>query len=144
MDEVKCLLLRNGKWGEYVVECQQKIVPPEGIVFANNVSKVIWMQKKMRRTTNDWKLQGRRQYPLLTNVAVRLSLYVNQSANVERVCKAHKVVHSVTCNRLKNQSVHKLLYLYANLRLLNKCEKELNDFLEDALREELGEGQVFE
>ena len=53
MDEVKCLLLRNGKWGEYVVECQQKIVPPEGIVFANNVSKVIWMQKKMRRTTND-------------------------------------------------------------------------------------------
>ena len=69
---------------------------------------------------------------------------MNQSANVERVCKAHKVVHSVTRNRLKNRSVHKLLYLYVNLRLLNKCEKELNDFLEDALSEELGVGQVFE
>ena len=140
MDKFKCPFLQNGKWDKYVARCQQKIVPLEGMVFTNNVIQVIWTQKKMRRTTNDWKLQGTRQYLLLANVAVRLSLYVNQSENIKCVCKSHKVVQSVTHNRLKNKSVHTLLYLYVNLRLLNKCEKELNDFLEDAHNEEICKG----
>ena len=99
------------------------------------------MQKEKRKTKNNWKLQGVTQYPLLTNCAVHLSLYVNQSANVKHVCKAHKTVHLVTHNRLKNKSVHTLLYLYMNLRLLNKCKKELINILKDTLNEEIGKGK---
>lgn len=117
-------MLKQGPWGEYVVKCQSKLEPPQNMMFASETQKVIWQQKRMRSTTNDWKLLGSRQFPLLNDVANRLSFYVNQSANVERVCKAHKAVHSVTQNRLTNKNVHILLYLYVNLRLFNQCDEE--------------------
>ena len=47
-----------------------------------------------------------------------------QSADVERCCKVHKVVHSKSRNRLKNANVTKLIYCYVNLRLLKKLEAE--------------------
>ena len=136
MDELKILLLCNGYWGEHVDECQKNPSSCRNIICKQRVKSYLYAKK----TANDWKLQGVTQYLLLTNCAVRVSRYVNQSANLERVFKAHKVVHLVTCNRLKNKSVHTLLYLYVNLRMLKKCEKELSNFLEDALNEEIGKG----
>jgi hypothetical protein len=47
-----------------------------------------------------------------------------QSADVERVCKAHKVVHTKVRNKLKNETVHQLLYCYVNLRLIKKIQDE--------------------
>ena len=41
-----------------------------------------------------------------------------------RLCKAHKVVHTKVRNRLKNKTVHELLYCYVNLRLIKKIEDE--------------------
>ena len=61
-----------------------------------------------------------------------LSLAV-QSADVERVCKAHKVIHTKARNRLLTKTVQMLLYTYCNLRLLD-ASPELGDFLVDAMK----------
>ena len=65
-----------------------------------------------------------------------------QSADVERVCKAHKeVIHTKARNRLYTSTVHMLLYTYVNLRLLNKCTEELGDFLTQTLEACVDEGE---
>jgi len=87
-----------------------------------------------------WRVDGTRAHgPLVAEVAVRLSVLAIQSADVERVCKAHKVVHTKARNRLRNKLVHTLLFTYVNLRLINKVKTELGDFLMQALENELGE-----
>ena len=60
-----------------------------------------------------------------------------QSANVERVCKAHGVIHTKSRNRLTNQSVHNLLFCYVNLRLLRKESTLVAKFLLSAIEDEL-------
>ena len=84
----------------------------------------------------------------LKTTGVRLLEMGTQSADVERVCKAHKVVHTKVRNRLLNKNVKMLLYCYVNLRLLNRYSnqgKTVGDqpdlgeeFLEQALLTNLG------
>jgi len=75
------------------------------------------------------------QHPLLQKVAIRLFEVCPQSASVERVCKAEGVIHTEMCSRLSNVTVEMLLYLYVNLRLLNKLTSKLGDFFTDAMRD---------
>ena len=67
-----------------------------------------------------------------------------QSADVERACKVHKVVHTKSRNRLTHELVTDLVYCYVNLRLLKKVrphfegkpldgEDNLEDYLGSAL-----------
>ena len=59
----------------------------------------------------------------------RRCLYIAvQSADVERSCKAHGLIHTQVKNRLKNK-----LYLYVNLRLLKKMEAPPDNFLSEIL-----------
>ena len=109
------------------------IRPPEDMVFANKVERVIWQQKKMGQTANDWQLTGGTQFPFLAPVAVRLAVVAIQSADVERSCKAHKIIHTKARNKLYTKTVQLLLFTYINLRLLNKCTAEMGDFLMQSL-----------
>ena len=54
-----------------------------------------------------------------------------QLADVESICKVHKLVHTKIRNRLANATVYTLMYCYINLRYDN--ESHLEDFLVDAL-----------
>ena len=46
-----------------------------------------------------------------------------RSADVERVCKARKVVvHTKVLVRLNNKPVYQLIHCYVNLRLIRKIE----------------------
>ena len=108
------------------------IRPPENMVFANKVERVIWQQKKMGQAVNDWQLTGGSQFSLLAPVAVRLAVVAIQSADVERSCKAHKIIHTKARSRLYTKTVQQLLFAYINLRLLNKCT-EMGDFLMQSL-----------
>jgi hypothetical protein len=69
-----------------------------------------------------WRLIFKKEKPLLFEIARRLLVMSTQSADVERVCKAHKVVHTKVRNRLTNKTVHQLLYCYVNLRLVKKIQ----------------------
>jgi hypothetical protein len=65
---------------------------------------------------------------------------VIQAADVERVCKAHTVIHTKVRNRLKNKTVYKLLYCYVNLQLLRKIGEDdtMTNFLEQAILDNIG------
>ena len=78
---------------------------------------------------------GSIKYPIVTPIAMKLSILAVQSANVERACKAHGVIHTKARNRLKNGTVQKLLYCYMNLRLLYNHEKlyEVSNFIESEI-----------
>jgi hypothetical protein len=56
--------------------------------------------------------------------AVAKQIKALQSADVERVCKAHKVVPTKVRNHLNNKTVHQLLYRYVNLRLIKRIQDE--------------------
>lgn len=129
LSEVKQLLLRRGKWSEVVAFKQKLIQPTADQHFDTPIDKLIWQQKNSSSCVDDWELTGKNQFPLITPIAIRLLCMSVQSADVERVCKTHKVIHTKNRNRLKNITVHMLLYCYVNLRLLHKCTDELGDFL---------------
>ena len=136
MNELKQILLRRGAWGDHINSCQDRIQPPANMSFESNAAKTVWTYKKamtMTHPVDDWELTGRGMYPKLFPIAVRLLSLAVQSADVERVCKAHKIIHTKARNRLLTKTVQMLLYTYCNLRLLD-ASPELGDFLVDAMK----------
>lgn len=135
-DEVLKLLQLKGRWGDLAKEMQQSIQEQlEDKVFSSNVEKEIFCQQQMRETHDKWKFFGGEKFPTLTPIATRLSILAVQSANVERSCKAHGVIHTKSRNRLKNSKVQKLLFCYINLRLLHQDEdlSEVTNLIEAEL-----------
>ena len=136
-DELLDILDKRGKWGDYIRERQSEISERmHGHIFAFNVEKVIFSQNLMRPTHQIWKFFGSIKYPIVTPIAMKLSILAVQSANVERACKAHGVIHTKARNRLKNGTVQKLLYCYMNLCLLYNHEKlyEVSNFIESEIK----------
>jgi len=66
---------------------------------------------------------------------MRLFKVCSQSAFVERVCKTEGFIDTEMRSRLSNATVQMLLYLYVNLRLLNKLKSGMGDFFTDAMRD---------
>mmetsp|Transcript_27598 Transcript_27598/g.68206 ORF Transcript_27598/g.68206 Transcript_27598/m.68206 type:complete len:167 (-) Transcript_27598:142-642(-) len=143
MSEVDNVVLRHGPWGELIAERQAFWEPTEEEKngFTTEVDGIICKQLKMQCSISVWQAQGSDYYPKLCPVAVRLGSMAVQSADVERVCKAHKIIHTKARNRLYTTTVHMLLYTYVNLRLLNKCTEELGDFLTQSLEACVDEGE---
>jgi hypothetical protein len=146
MYEVLNLVTMEGRYGaeatilqEYINQCI-----PDGQTFKSEVEKVIWKQNKMLPTKNLWRSIGKAEYNHLSEIGIRLAVLSVQSANVERVCKAHGVVHSKTRNRLKLKNVQMLLFCYVNLRLLKKDKTSIVEFLESAIQEEMENEEVVE
>ena len=77
------------------------------------------------------------EVPLIKKVGMQLPASQQQSANVERVCKANQLIHTKARNRLHLPVIQMLLYVYVNLRLMNKISAEMGDemggFLVDTL-----------
>ena len=90
--------------------------------------------KYMDRVTNGWLTRGN-AVKIIQEPAVRLAQVTPHSCTVERVCKAHSLIHTKARNRLHLKVVKMLLYCYVNLRMINKCEAELGEFLVEALEE---------
>ncbi len=55
-----------------------------------------------------------------------------QSADVERACKVHKLVHTRARNRMKHKLVTDLVFCYVNLRLMKKVRSNFNEKTVDA------------
>ncbi len=129
--ELDELALCSGKFGEIADDCKQTIKaqvgqPPTASNFGH-VAHEIKHQKAVlesRHPANLWRLHLGQKFPKLYDLALRLLMMGTQSADVERVCKANKIVHSKVRNRLSNKNVKMLLYCYVNLRLLKKGKHE--------------------
>ena len=127
---------KQRRWGKHVQKIKNSLKLPEGKQYDFEVEKVITKQKLMRSTRYAWDLVGSKQFPRIKDIGIRLSVLAVQSANVERVCKVHGVVHTKSRNRLTLSRVIKLIFCYVNLRLLQKEKTKLVEFLEDSLSAE--------
>ena len=141
--EMALLITGAGAFGEDVQRATQ-IVAEEGAANHGPLSAAIQKQKLSKSIALEakWKVKYSPLFPNMTEVAVRLLSMATQSADVERCCKVHKIVHTKTRNRLKNKTVQMLVYCYVNLRLMNTvksgindpdCKNDLEDFLASAI-----------
>ena len=141
--ELNTLLLRHGQWGTIIASKQALLqIPEEQLDGMSNLERIIYQQKRMTCTLSFWQTTGKSQFPLLAPIAQKLAVVAIQSADVERVCKAHKVIHTKARNSLKNKTVNMLLFTYVNLRLLNQCTAELGDFLTQAIETVVETGKL--
>ena len=135
--ELNRLITGEGTWGEDV-----KLVRDSAASGTNMapLQKVIENQVMFAQVAVEanWKAKYGKLFPKLEEVATRLLTMATQSADVERCCKVHKIVHSKARNRLNNSTVTKLVYCYVNLRLIKNVTTETNPLdpqndLEDCL-----------
>jgi hypothetical protein len=81
-----------------------------------------------------WAMFGRKDYPLLAQIALRIFQVPTSSAASERVWKAFSFIHSKRRNRLKAEKVSKLAYIYVNATLLDQHDDR--DYMLDSLLDE--------
>ena len=129
MGELDECVLRQGAFGESVELLQSNLSSAVGPVpsraawghLAHEIKRQL-MALKIVDPASQWMLHFGRQCPKISDIALRLLMMGTQSADVERVCKAHKIVHSKVRNRLTDKNVKMLLYCYVNQRLIKKME----------------------
>jgi len=124
--ELNWLIAGEGSWGEYVMDLRASNKLPFDATN-DSTENGFYVESAMiaRKLTLDerpdllWKNIFQPDFPLLYEVARHVLVMSTQSADVECLCKAHKLIHTTMCNHLKNATVLQLIYCYINLRLLN-------------------------
>jgi hypothetical protein len=147
-------VLRRGSFGKEVKEQQQlmeKVIgrPPNKVAFGHVRHEIKRQRAALDLTdpSNLWQLEIGKQCPMLKDIALRLLQMGTQSADVERCCKANKVIHTKVRNRLGEDNVKMLVYCYINLRLLKQNEEtgggsfDPTDDLEDVFVEAILTGE---
>jgi hypothetical protein len=138
---------QDGAWGEDVGRFQESIQAPQGSTVGKYHIQVVADEQLSSLAVQPhtlWRIKYSRDFPKLAEPSIRVAVMATQSADVERVCKVHKLIHTKSRNRLKNKNVRLLLYCYVNLRLLKSmdlqhedkkldAEDELEDFLDQAI-----------
>jgi hypothetical protein len=134
--ELNQIVNREGGWGEDVARIQKAIEPPL-MAGRSKVQHVV--ARQMNSLVFDphaaWCAKYSNQFPKFHEPQRRLNVMSTQSADVERVCKVHKIIHTKSRNRLKNKTLSMLIFCYVNLRLIKKIKDDLDteDDLEDLL-----------
>ena len=126
--ELNQIVLRRGHWGDLIRSFQKSIATPPR-TMKSHVEREIFKQNLMRPVASFWETMGKSAFPLCSKLALRLSILSVQSADVERMCKAHSIIHTKTRNRLQHARVKKLLYCYINLRFIENSNTDPDDFL---------------
>lgn len=76
-----------------------------------------------------WQIFGKRDFPALNIVAASVNEMQPTSAASERIWSIYRFIHSRLRNRLSNEKVEKLVFLYINCTILD--EKDKNDYILD-------------
>jgi hypothetical protein len=95
----------------------------EMIQFVSKVSSLNGTQKETVMQMDGktyWSILGRREFPKLFEVINAVNLMNCSSAASERVWSIYKFIHSRLRNRLSNEKVQKLIFLYINCAILDK------------------------
>lgn len=74
--------------------------------------------------TDYWGLYGSKEFPLLATIAIRIFSCPTSSASSERVWSVYSFIHTKKRNRLGNEKVGKLAYIYVNSSLLDEHDKK--------------------
>lgn len=73
-----------------------------------------------------WAQSGKRNYPALAKICLKLFQMICGSISVERVWNIFKFVHSKTRNKMSSERIEKLVFIYINSKLLD--ENDNNDY----------------
>jgi hypothetical protein len=142
-NELLRLVAQHGVWGDHVKVQQAQILTRTPQSLTSLAHKIVKIQQLIaaERPHLFWETMFYKQFPLLQPIASRLLVMSTQSADVERVCKANKVIYTKARKCLKNKTVQMLLYCYTNLRLINKTSKNnaSKTFLEQAVLDHVEE-----
>lgn len=76
-----------------------------------------------------WQIFGKREFPALNIVAAAVHEMQPTSAASERIWSIYRYIHSRLRNRLSNDKVEKLVFLYVNCAILDENDK--NDYVLD-------------
>ena len=80
------------------------------------------------KTSVFWKVLLAQKFPILYKLASRLFSIPTSSAASERVWSVFDFIHSARRNRLGNDRVSKLVFLYSNNAIVSAIEKEKDLF----------------
>ena len=132
----------HGEWGQDVA-ANQSDLQVNDVAGKSHIQVVVTQQLKSLKYHPhvSWITRYKNDYSLLAEIAVHLLTMATQSADVERSCKVHKIIHSKSRNRLNNKNVAMLMACYVNLRLLKSLEGgknidghgDLESFLDNAI-----------
>jgi hAT family C-terminal dimerisation region len=106
------------------------LVEAELIAFVTKMSTLPTNRAEIvfRMSAKDyWNTVGRRDFPWLYEIAKPISEMICSSATAERTWSTFKFIHSRLRNRLTNERVSKLVFLYANS--VNLDENDKNDYI---------------
>lgn len=102
------------------------------VQYLNDLSTLPPDQKELIETMSAsqyWNIFGKNKYPLLFLSAKSINSMICSSAASERVWSIFGFIHKPLRNRLSNEKVEKLVFLYVNSGLLD--EKDKNDYIFD-------------
>lgn len=97
------------------------------------VTKMSSLSAKREETTfamsakTYWNVIGRQQFPSLFKIAKPIVEMICSSATSERTWSTFRFIHSRLRNRLTNERVNKLVFIYTNCVLLDEIDK--NDYI---------------
>jgi hypothetical protein len=102
----------------------------ELILFLSDMASMSEGRKQLVRQMTAkqyWTIAGRGKYPKLAEVAIRISSMISSSAISERTWSTFNFIHSRLRNRLTNERVNKLVFIYTNCASLDKSDS--NDYI---------------
>lgn len=104
----------------------------EIIKFVAKMSSLNAQQKETvsKMTASEyWKIFGKHEFPALNIVASAVNEMQPTSAASERIWSIYRFIHTRLRNRLSNEKVEKLVFLYINCAILDENDK--NDYVLD-------------
>ncbi|KAG5666123.1 hypothetical protein PVAND_017725, partial [Polypedilum vanderplanki] len=106
------------------------IIQDELINFLGDMASLPEKRKELifkMTAKNYWNIIGHEKYPALSRIAKPLNEMISSSSAAERTWSTFSFIHSRLRNRLTNERVKKLVFLYTNSVLMD--EKDKNDYI---------------
>lgn len=121
MGQIKSLAIAR-----YGTEIGQKVLP-ELTGFMHKMQNLnISRQETLKNidAVDYWRLVGANEFPNLCKIAVSVCGIPCTSAASERIWSTYKFIHSRLRNRLTNDKVEKLIFIYVNSSILDEFDTE--------------------
>lgn len=109
-----------------------EIAALEMVEFGSKMSSLQGTRKEIIFKLNPksyWNVFGRHEFPALYECAKSVNEMICSSAASERVWSIYRFIHTRLRNRLSNDKVEKLAFVYINCAILDKIDK--TDYLLD-------------
>jgi hypothetical protein len=136
-DDKEAFMMLASKFIEKTDPELSDIVQSEMVQFVCKMSNLSIQQKALYFKMNSqeyWSIFGKKDFPNLHKVAHKISIMIASSAASERVWSIFRFIHSRLRNRLSNEKLDKLIFIYINCAIFD--EKDKNDyFFEEHLHE---------